>query len=286
MAPHYGDNDDGDDVDVHDFINTGGRQGSYMPTLDQEEPFRARDDQTDHPKKRRLDYGFSQETPPAADQTNKPAGIVFSPNTLRQTVGEQIKSPVEGPATKKKQRKRSKQTNKQPPKRIRAQDDVVPGRKDGLLRVHVAGQPILSKELQNLARGSMMSLHDSIKILEQLLLNDRDPNYPVFTVKVPADVHFVHEAPADLFFIAYEDIFNLFHSRRLDYNLVRLYALHQAMRIKRENTSNIAIVDPYYMRDCQLVEGSGERTMATTYLQKFLVDNKRKDVILLPFFPE
>jgi len=71
MAPHYGDNDDGDDIDVHDFINTGGREGSYMPTLDQEEPFRARDDQTDPPLQRRLDYGLSQDTPPAADQTNK-----------------------------------------------------------------------------------------------------------------------------------------------------------------------------------------------------------------------
>ena len=137
-----------------------------MPTPDQEEPFRARDDQTDHPKQRRLDYGFSQETPPAADQTNKPAGIVFSPNTLRQTASEQIKSPVDGPV-KKKPRKRTKpQTKKQPPKRIRAQDDVVPPTKDGTVRVHVAGQPILSKELCNLARGAMVSLHDSIKVLE------------------------------------------------------------------------------------------------------------------------
>ena len=103
---------------------------------------------------------------------------------------------------------------------------------------------------------------------------------------MPADVHFIHEAHADLFFIAYEDIFNLFHSRRLDYNLVRIYALHQAMKIKREKIPHVAIVDPYYMCDSQLVEGSGERTMATTYLQNFLVDNKRKDVILLPFFPE
>ena len=93
-------------------------------------------------------------------------------------------------------------------------------------------------------------MHDSIKVLEQLLLHDTNPGYPAFTVKVPKDVHFVHEAPVDLFFIAYEDIFNLFHSRRLDYNLIRLYALHQAMKIKRKNTPNIAIVDPYYMRDC------------------------------------
>ena len=66
----------------------------------------------------------------------------------------------------------------------------------------------------------------------------------------------------------------------------RTIFLHEAMKVKRENTPNITIVDPYYMRDCQLAEGSGEREMATTYLQQFLVDNKRKDVILLPFFPE
>ena len=68
--------------------------------------------------------------------------------------------------------------------------------------------------------------------------------------------------------------------------MVRLYALHLAMKIKRDNTPNIAIVDPYYMRDSQLAEGSGERAMATTYIKQFLVNNKRKDVILLPFFPE
>ena len=129
-------------------------------------------------------------------------------------------------------------------------------------------------------------MHEAILMMEGLLLKDKNPNYPVLTVQVPNNVDFITEAPADLFFIAFEDVFNMFHSRRLDYNLVRLYALHQAMKIKRENTPHVAIVDPYYMRDSQLMEGSGERTMATTYLQKFLVDNKRKDVILLPFFPE
>ena len=274
-------------MDIHGFINTGASQGMYMPELEKEETFgRARDDQNDlHTKKRRLDYGLFEDTRPDDDQTNKPVGIIFSPNTLRQTASQHIKSPVDGPA-KKKQRKRTKpQTKKQPPKRIRAQDDVIPQTKDGMVRVHVAGQPILSKDLCNLAAGAMLSLHDRIKCLEQVLLRDPNPNYPVFTVKVPKDVHFIHEAPADLFFIAYEDIFNLFHSRWLDYNLVCLYALHLAMKINRENTPDIAVVDPYYMRGCHLA-GSGEREMAKQYLQKFLVDNKRKNVILLPFFPE
>jgi len=97
---------------------------------------------------------------------------------------------------------------------------------------------------------------------------------------------FVHEAPADLFFIAYEDVFKLFHSRRLDYNLVRLYALNLAMKIKREATPYVAVADPYYMRDSQLVEGSGTRTMATEYLQRFMLNNKRKNNLLVPFFPE
>ena len=97
---------------------------------------------------------------------------------------------------------------------------------------------------------------------------------------------FVHEAPADLLFIAYEDIFKLFHSRRLDYNLVRLYALNLAMKIKREATPAVAVADPYYMRDSQLVEGSGTRTQATEYLQRFMLNNKRKYNLLVPFFPE
>ena len=108
----------------------------------------------------------------------------------------------------------------------------------------------------------------------------------MFTAQVPKDLDFVHEAPADLFFIAFEDVFNLFHSRRLDYNMVRLYARSMAMKIKRDNTSYVAILDPYYMRDNQLVEGSSTRTMAKEYLQRSMLTNKRKNTLLLPFFPE
>ena len=80
----------------------------------------------------------------------------------------------------------------------------------------------------------MHTLHGIILTLEGLLLQDKNPNYPVFTAQVPKDLDFVHEAPADVFFIAYEDVFKLFHSRRLDYNLVCLYALNMAMKIMRD----------------------------------------------------
>ncbi|KAK1677092.1 hypothetical protein QYE76_037940 [Lolium multiflorum] len=84
---------------------------------------------------------------------------------------------------------------------------------------------------------------------------------------------------------AYEDIFKLFHSRRLDYNLVRLFALNLAMKIKRESTPDVAIADPYYMRESQLAL-SAVRVRASLYLQKCFLDNKRKDNILLAYFPE
>ena len=68
--------------------------------------------------------------------------------------------------------------------------------------------------------------------------------------------------------------------------MVRLYALNLATRIKRDNTPYVTVVDPYYMRDSQLVEGSRTRTMAKEYLQRFMLTNKRKNSLLLPFFPE
>ena len=68
--------------------------------------------------------------------------------------------------------------------------------------------------------------------------------------------------------------------------MVRLYALSTAMKIRRDNTPYAVVADPYYMRDSQLVEGSRTRTMATEYLERFMLENKRKNSLLLPFFPE
>jgi hypothetical protein len=151
--------------------------------------------------------------------------------------------------------------------------------------MHEAGKPILGSEVQQLASGAMLSLHEGILHLEELLPKDKYLNYPVFTVRVPRDVGFVTDAPVDVFFIANKDIFKLFHWRRLDYNLVCLFALNLTMKIKRESTSYVAVADPYYMRGNQLAS-SATRAHAMLYLQKFFLDNKMKDNILLAFFPE
>ena len=138
-----------------------------------------------------------------------------------------------------------------------------------------------------LAEGPMITLQNNILYLEETLLKEKNPGYPAFTVKVPKElVNFVQEDPADLFFIAYEDIFNLYHSKRLDYNMVRLYALDAAMKIRRDGTPYVAIVDPYYMRDSHLVEGSTTRETAKEYLVRVFLANKDKTVLLLPYFFE
>ena len=120
----------------------------------------------------------------------------------------------------------------------------------------------------------MLALQEAILKLEGKLLKDENPNYPMFTVKVPKDlVDFIDESPVDLFFISYEDVFKLFHNRRMDYNMVRLYALNQAMKTRREITPYVKVVDPYDFRDSQLVEGSTTRTMATEYLERIMLNN-------------
>jgi hypothetical protein len=49
----------------------------------------------------------------------------------------------------------------------------------------------------------MLHLQSSIEVIEGMLLKDASPNAPVFTVKVLEDPDFVHEDPADVFFIAF-----------------------------------------------------------------------------------
>lgn len=130
----------------------------------------------------------------------------------------------------------------------------------------------------------MVNLHHSIQHLETMLLKEKNPGYPVFTCKVPKGHGFVDAAPADLFFVRYEDVFDLMHSRRLDYNLVRLYALHMSLKVQREKTPGLAIVDPYYMRDVVL-EDESDLAMVKDYLGNFFEENKTKDCILVPTFP-
>jgi hypothetical protein len=104
-------------------------------------------------------------------------------------------------------------------------------------------------------------------------------------VKVPPGVGFVDKYPAEVFFIRFDDIFNVFHLRRLDPTLVRLVALRMAHDIMEENTPGVAIMDPFYMLE-SIMASPGDRVLATKHIEQFLVANKNKEIFLMPYFPK
>ena len=95
---------------------------------------------------------------------------------------------------------------------------------------------------------------------------------------------FFDKAPGDVFFLRFEHIFNMFHMKRLDVSLVRLFALHLAYVVSREKISKIVVADPYYMCESNLLDRESRR-VATEYIEEFMVANKHKEIILLPYFP-
>ena len=73
--------------------------------------------------------------------------------------------------------------------------------------------------------------------------------------------------------------------RRVDFTFVLLYALHLNYLVKKEELSQIAVADPYYMSESFLNLGDKERNGAEKYITKFMLDNKDKEIILLPYHP-
>ena len=140
-------------------------------------------------------------------------------------------------------------------------------------------------EVLNVMTGEMRSVHDNIVHNEKQLLSMKHPSYPVYVVKVPRALGFVDTNPAEVFFIRYEDVFMVFHLGRLDPSVVRLVLLNMAHDIITEKTPNVAIMDPFYM-DEGILETHGDRIIVTKYVTGFLLDNKDKKVILMPFFPQ
>jgi hypothetical protein len=77
----------------------------------------------------------------------------------------------------------------------------------------------------------------------------------------------------------------MYLQRRLDFTLVRLFALHMSYIIRKEEISLIAVADPYYMHEGFLRISDVERLAATKYIEEFMVMNKDKERIMLPYHP-
>jgi hypothetical protein len=116
--------------------------------------------------------------------------------------------------------------------------------------MHVVGTPMLNDSLLAVTPSCMQSLHDAILTIETRRIREKDQSFLVFPVKVPVGLGFVDSAPADMFYLRFTDIFDMFQTHQLHHTLVRLFSLSTAMQIIREEIPGIAVVDPYFMHHC------------------------------------
>ena len=246
----------------------------------------------------------SQETPEeddalVKDQTKKKA-VIFSPNTLTGCVASQAKAPVvppKGLTGRKRKRAAALAPNKgkkrnvissvsQPPPTMPTQALQEKACTHVWRTTHWVGQPMLPKLVVKNLNSKLSNLHDGILHLEEALLSSESPACPVYAVKVPVSYGFVDEHPAEIFFIRFSDIFNVFHLKQLHRNLVRLVALSMQHKLfTDEDPPSGAIMDPFYMLE-SVVSSPGDRIIVVKQIEQFLVEHSEEEVLLLPYFPE
>ena len=103
---------------------------------------------------------------------------------------------------------------------------------------------MLPTNLLNAATGAMRSLHDSVLSMEKRRLSENDVAYPVFVAKVPEGKGFVDSTIGGMIVLWFDDIFAMFNLHPLHYTFIRLFPLSMEMRIIRDKTPDIVIVDP------------------------------------------
>ena len=69
--------------------------------------------------------------------------------------------------------------------------------------------------------------------------------YPVFVAKVPEGKGFVDSTIGGMIVLRFDDIFAMFNLHPLHYTFIRLFSLSMEMRIIRDKTPDIVIVDPF-----------------------------------------
>ncbi|KAM3366175.1 hypothetical protein ACQJBY_015586 [Aegilops geniculata] len=144
---------------------------------------------------------------------------------------------------------------------------------------------MLPTNMLNAAIGAMRSLHDSVLSLEKRHLRENDVAYPVFVAKVPQGKGFVDGAIGSTIVLRFDDIFAMFNLHPLHYTFVRLFLLSMEMRIIRDKTPDIVIVDPFYMR-AKLLGSAGDHQVASSHLEGVIMANPDKDNFLVAYFPD
>jgi hypothetical protein len=209
---------------------------------------------------------------------------MISPKTLFVLTKEEMQQKGTPSCNKKKERKRKKKGDAASTS-VRPADRVLDRLTTPWRKMHYLGEPMLPSEILKDMGDIIKDVHDNIMYLENQLVKERNPGYPVHVVKVPTNVPFVGRYPGDLFFIRFKDIFTLLHMFQMDKSLVRLISLSMAHDIIIDRRGRVAIMDPFYM-DVLFLSISGNRTIVSKYIKDFMVDNKDKNCFLMPYFLE
>ena len=104
-------------------------------------------------------------------------------------------------------------------------------------------------------------------------------------VNVPRQRSCVDTFPAEKFFLRFDYIFDMFHLKKLDFMFVRLFALYMNYIIRIEQIPFICVTDPYFMHEGFLAVYQEHREYARNYITDFMVGNKDREMILLPYHP-
>jgi len=187
----------------------------------------------------------------------------------------------------KKHRKRAKKGNKaasmiQPPPQPRVQDRIPVM---GAVKYHIPGEPILPKAAVEAIYGDLRRLHDDVLRREKSLIASQNLGYPLYVVNVPQQRLYIDTFPAEKFFLRFDYIFDMFHVKKLDFTFVCLFALYMNYIIRIEQIPYIYVADPYFMHESILAVYEKHREYASNYIADFMVGNKDKETILVPYRP-
>ena len=118
---------------------------------------------------------------------------------------------------------------------------------------------------------------------EKSLLISEKPGYPLYAAQVPGGRLYVERWPANKFILRFDYIYDMFHMTKLDFQFIRMYALYLNYFIRVENIKYICVADPFYMHESFFEVCKEHRDYASKYLGEFMIANKDKEVILLPY---
>ena len=71
----------------------------------------------------------------------------------------------------------------------------------------------------------------------------------------------------------------------MHYTFIRLFLLSMEIWIIRDKTPDLVIVDPFYLR-AKILGSTGDRQVASSYLEGVILANADKDNFLMPYFSE